>query len=255
MAHRVTCGCRYRDLPQGVGRCSPCTTGIPHHHKSPPPRQRWGLSLVGVCEHLHVFTAFPQMQERVVLIREWSLWVQAASLETRDEYSPDNRHSQLVLTYPPVILVSMHIAGGATKPMPSWPCSAGLSRPGFQAVHLHQHCRLTGRKHGESALVPSSRKTLVCGSKTLSLSWTPESIFNVPILQPVEFLLLVLIQPSCHPVHLCLGWQTLLDSRCTIGRPAAVQASKFQLLALQAFSLLLIYFLMHLENVSEPALS
>lgn len=43
----------------------------------------------GVCEHLHVFTAFPQVQERAVLIREWGLWVQAASLETGDECSPE----------------------------------------------------------------------------------------------------------------------------------------------------------------------
>lgn len=56
-----------------------------------------------------------------------------------------------------------------------------------------------GRKDRESAPVPSGRKTLLCGSKTLSLSWTPDSIFHVPNLQSVELLLLVLIQPSWPP--------------------------------------------------------
>lgn len=54
--------------------------------------------------------------------------------------------------------------------MPSWPCSASLSRPGVQAVHLHKQRRLMGRKQGESVLAPSSRKTLLRGSKTLSPS-------------------------------------------------------------------------------------
>lgn len=93
--------------------------------------------------------------------------VQAALLETEDGYSQDNR--QLGLTYRGVVSVSIKIAGrsyiahlwscqGDSKPLPSWPCSAGLCRPGFSAAHLHQQCRLMRRKHwGGLSHAPAER--------------------------------------------------------------------------------------------------
>lgn len=105
-----------------------------NHHLPGDHGQRWDLS--------SLVTTLPWVQDRIVLRRERGLWVQAASLETEDWYSPGNGHSQLVLTYLGVLSVSIKIAGGSfiphlwrrqdgTKPMPSRPPSTGLSRPGF----------------------------------------------------------------------------------------------------------------------------
>lgn len=62
-----------------------------NHHLPGDHRQRWGLSsLVRMCEHLPGLTTFPRVQDRVILRREQVLWMEAAPLETEDEYSPDN---------------------------------------------------------------------------------------------------------------------------------------------------------------------
>lgn len=142
-------GCREMLFPYQRDTTPPqITKGIPHHHKSLPPRgsqAEVGPLLTGggvwtsACLH-HLSTGAGQgcAQKRV----PQTLWVQVASLETKDRCSPDNRNSQLVLTYPGVLSVSIQIAGGSfiphlwrcqggTKPMPPWSRSAGLSRPGF----------------------------------------------------------------------------------------------------------------------------
>lgn len=74
----------------------------------------------------------------------------------------------------------------------------------FLAARLHQQCRFTRRKHQGSALTHSGRETLLCGSKTLSLSWTPGSIFKVP--NPLLCLVCAVgfqYSPPGHPVHPC----------------------------------------------------
>lgn len=160
-AWRVTYACTHRDLPQAQGDALPIPRGntlpqitpkgTPHHHKPTPPRGPWaqgGPLLTGrdvwAFVHLH---HLPTGTEQGML-RKKTTFVSASSsfgnwrwVFSRQQAVRFNLHGC------DASINKNWRCQGDTKSPPSWPCSAGLCRPGFSAAHLHQQCRLIRRKH------------------------------------------------------------------------------------------------------------
>lgn len=202
--------------------------GETHYHKSPPrghhitinqhlPGDRGHRealsSLAGMCEHLHFFTTFTRVQNRVML-RKKAVFVAASSSSGNWRWVFSRQQAQLGLTCMGVIPVSIKIGDAKVTPNP---CHLGLAvlvcaGQAFQLPTSISNAGLYGENTGEGSHTLQQKDSALWHKNSESFLNTKHHFWSS---KPTDFsfycwflvycclLLLLFYSPPGHPVHLC----------------------------------------------------